>query len=238
MKLLSEPFIQKATRKYLSKQGFGPKNVAITDLREKGVDIKVKKLRPKPIGWYYLVECKGDPKEGVKSMGGSRSSSLNSALGQIISRMHTNRKSLYGGYNYGIALPISFEKQALEKIPYYVGNRLRLSIFIVNCKGEVKKYNHRNLKIIQKNKSKKIYDELNKKLFSQRGYKQQKVDKETLKKLKKLQLKSGWIEDTDVIKRKSPDKLSAIENDEDHLDVLGKVLQKHIREQEQEKKAK
>lgn len=148
-KLLSETFIQKSTRKYLSKQGFGLKNVEVTNLHERGVDIKVKKVRPKPCGWYYLVECKGDPGINVKAPSGSRSSSLNSALGQIISRMHTKRRSPYGGYNYGIALPKSFEKIALEKIPFYVCNKLRLSIFIVDKNSNVEKYDYRKLKKIQ-----------------------------------------------------------------------------------------
>lgn len=149
-KIISEEFVQKSVREFLSKEGFGSENVQITDLREKGVDIKVKKMRPNPIGWYYLVECKGDPKEKVKSPSGSMSSSLNSALGQIVSRMHTARKSLYGGYNYGVAFPISFKKIALKKIPYYVCNRLRLSIFLVEANGHVEKYDHRKLKMIQK----------------------------------------------------------------------------------------
>lgn len=149
-KLLKEQFVKRHVLKYLDKFGFGDPKEKITDLREKGVDIKVKKLRPRPIGWYYLIECKGDPSLKVKSPSGWRSSAINSALGQIISRMHTNRKSLYGGYNYGVALPFSFKDKVLKKIPYYVCNRLRLSIFLVNQKGEVEKYDHRKLKIIQK----------------------------------------------------------------------------------------
>ena len=100
-KLLKEQFVKKAVLKYLAKlpYGFGDPKSKITDLREKGVDIKAQKLRPRPIGWYYLVECKGDSGEKVKHPSGWRSSATNSALGQIISRMHTSRKSLYGGYN-------------------------------------------------------------------------------------------------------------------------------------------
>ncbi len=149
-KLLKEQFIKKSVLKYLEKYGFGNPKEKTTDLREKGVDIKVKKLRPKPCGWYYLVECKGDPSKGVKAPEGSRNSIMNSAIGQIITRMHTKRKALYGGYNYGIAFPYSFKNRVLKKIPYYVCNRLRLSIFLVNPKGEVEKYDHRKLKIIQK----------------------------------------------------------------------------------------
>ena len=64
--------------------------------------------------------------------------------------MNNSRKSLYGGYNYGVAFPYSFADKALKKIPYYVCNRLKLSIFLVGPKGEVEKYGHRKLKIVQK----------------------------------------------------------------------------------------
>lgn len=85
-KLLKEQFVKKCVLNYLKKFGFGNPKTKITDLREKGVDIKVQKLRPRPCGWYYLVECKGDPSENVKHPKGWRSSATNSAIGQIISR--------------------------------------------------------------------------------------------------------------------------------------------------------
>lgn len=149
-KLLREQFVKKSVLKYLDKYGFKDTKDKITDLREKGVDIKVKKLKPRPYGRYWFIECKGDPSKAVKYPSGWRSSATNSALGQIISRMHTSRKSLYGGYNYGVAFPCSFKDKVLKKIPYYVCNRLRLSIFLVNQKGEVEKYDHRKMKIVQK----------------------------------------------------------------------------------------
>ena len=146
-KLLKEQFVKKSVLKYLDKYGFGDPKQKITELYERGVDIKVKH---KHFGRYYLVECKGDPGEKVKHPNGWRSSATNSALGQIISRMHTSRKSPYGGYNFGVAFPYSFKDKALKKIPYYVCNRLRLSIFLVDNGGNVEKYDHRKLKIIQK----------------------------------------------------------------------------------------
>jgi len=148
-RLLKEEFIQKKIIEYLSEtKGFN-KPVKPTGLREHGVDIKMKH---KTCGWYFLVECKGDPSKNVKSPEGWRSSAMNSALGQIITRMHTGRKSVYGGYNYGIAFPHSFKNRVLSKIPYYVCNRLRLSIFLVKANKEVEEYNHRKLKTIQNNK--------------------------------------------------------------------------------------
>lgn len=149
MELLEEPFVQKQVINYLSEtKGFN-KPVKPTGLREHGVDVKMKH---KKCGWYFLVECKGDPSKNVISPEGWRSSAMNSALGQIITRMHTARKAIYGGYNYGIAFPYSFKNRVLQKIPYYICNRLRLSIFLVNDKGKVEEYNHRKLKLIQNNK--------------------------------------------------------------------------------------
>ena len=119
---MKEPTVEMAVRGFLYTKGFGKKKKlkdCVKKLHERGVDIKVKKLRPKPIGWYYLVECKGDPGKKAKAHSGWRSSALNSALGQIISRMHTDRKSPYGGYNYGIAFPVSFEKTAFEPLTLY-----------------------------------------------------------------------------------------------------------------------
>jgi len=146
MKLLTEPFVQKKVIDYLEKvKGFNPPEKP-TGLNEHGVDIKMKH---KSCGWYFLVECKGDPSESVKQPNGWRSSAMNSAIGQIITRMHTDRKAIYGGYNYGIAFPFSFKEKVLKKIPYYVCNRLRITIFFVDDKGNVEEYNHRKLKTLQ-----------------------------------------------------------------------------------------
>lgn len=148
-KLLSEPFIQEKVINYLSEIKDFNKPVKPTGLREHGVDIKMKH---KKYGSYYLVECKGDPSEKVKNSEGWRSSAMNSALGQIITRMHTKRQSNYGGYSYGIAFPYSFKKRALQKVPYYVCRKLKLTIFLVNEKGDVEEYNYTKLKTIQNNK--------------------------------------------------------------------------------------
>src|SRR3989344_9533513 len=133
-KLLAEPFIQEKVINYLAETKGFTKPMKPTGLREHGVDIKMKH---KNYGRYFLVECKGDPSKNVKSPEGSRNSCMNSALGQIITRMHTNKKGSYGGYNYGIAFPESFKNRVLSKIPFYACNKLRLSIFLVNSGGGV-----------------------------------------------------------------------------------------------------
>lgn len=146
LKLLNEPFVQKSIVKHLAKQGY-TKYLNSRELREHGVDIKVEH---KDYGRYYLVECKGDPGPKVKSPGGSRSSTFNSAVGEIISRMRTRRKRGYKyGYKYGVGFPVSFKETVLKKLPYDVCDKLHLYVFFVNSRGEVEEYNYKKLKAIQ-----------------------------------------------------------------------------------------
>jgi len=147
-KLLTEPFIQKRVISYLSEvKGFN-KPVKPTGLREHGVDIKMKH---KNCGWYFLVECKGDPSDNVKSPEGSRNSCMNSALGQIITRMHRNGIRGYKyGYKYGIAFPVSFKKMILRKMPFDVMDKLNLYLFFVNGIGNVEEIDWKKLRDIKK----------------------------------------------------------------------------------------
>ena len=80
---MTELFVRKKIEKYLKEKGWGD-NLQPCGPRNPGVDIKVKKEKPKKYGRYWLIETKGDPGSKVKSPSGSRSSSFNSAIGQII----------------------------------------------------------------------------------------------------------------------------------------------------------
>tara|TARA_Y100000310_G_scaffold288684_2_gene314561 strand:- start:8074 stop:8529 length:456 start_codon:yes stop_codon:yes gene_type:complete len=143
VKLLKEPFVQDSIISYLKEQGWNS-NLVSKNLTEVGVDIKV---RNNKFSRYWLIEVKGDPSEKVKSPSGIRSSSFNSALGQIITRMHTNRKRGYKyGYKYGMGFPSSYKKMALKKLPYDVCDKLNLYLFFVNNKGEVEEFDHRKIK--------------------------------------------------------------------------------------------
>lgn len=148
-KRIAEKFVEDCVKSFLVKAGFLD-NGKQKELWEHGVDIKMKH---KSCGWYYLVECKGEPgaRGPVKSFSGSMSSSINSAIGQIVSRMHTDRKSRYGGYNFGVAFPVSFKEKAIKRVPFYVCKNLRLSLFFVNCDGKVEKITWSELKKIQFN---------------------------------------------------------------------------------------
>lgn len=103
--VMREDYVQQMILDFLAENGWS-KNASAPELRETGVDIKV---RNNNFGRYFLVECKGDPSLKVKSPSGSSYSCMNSAMGQIISRMHNNRKrnDKYG-YKYGLGFPISF----------------------------------------------------------------------------------------------------------------------------------
>jgi len=148
---MTETFIQKKIEKYLKEKGWSD-NLQPHGPRNPGVDIKVKKEKPKKYGRYWLIEVKGDPSKKVKSPGGSRSSSFNSAVGQIITRMHTKRKRYkqsYHGYKYGIGFPLSFKKKVLNNLPYYVCGKLNLYAFFVSSRAKVEEYNHTKIKNFQ-----------------------------------------------------------------------------------------
>lgn len=146
-KLLEEPFVQQSIVKHLSLKGWS-RNLTSRGLNEHGVDIKVKNNK---VSRYWLIETKGDPSIKVKSPYGSRISTFHSALGQIITRMHTDRKRGYKyGYKYGIGFPVSFKEMVLKKLPYDTCDKLNLYVFFVNKRGDVEEYNHEGIKRIQK----------------------------------------------------------------------------------------
>ena len=146
--ITTEPFVQKSIIEYLGLKGWA-NNLKSKELTESGCDIKVCNNR---FARYWLIECKGDPSEKVKSPSGSRSSCFNSALGQIITRMHTNRKRSYKyGYKYGIGFPSSYKKMVIKKLPYDVCDKLNLYVFFVNHKGEVEEYDYKQIKKVQVN---------------------------------------------------------------------------------------
>ena len=92
--IITEGFVQKCIVSYLKIRGWNT-SLKNAELWEQGVDIKV---RNNKFSRYWLIEAKGDPSIKVKSPAGSISSSFNSAVGQIITRMHRNGKR---GYKYG-----------------------------------------------------------------------------------------------------------------------------------------
>lgn len=144
--IITEDFVQNALIKHLEKEGWS-RSLQSAELWEQGVDIKV---RNDKFSRYWLIEAKGDPSIKVKSPVGSQSSSFNSAVGQIITRMHRNGVRGYKyGYKYGIAFPDSFRKMVLRKMPFDVMDKLNLYLFFVDKKKNVEEIDWRKLKEIK-----------------------------------------------------------------------------------------
>jgi len=142
--IITEDFVQSSLIKYLEFNGWS-KSLQKAELWEQGVDIKV---RNNKFSRYWLIEAKGDPSITVKSPAGSMSSSFNSAVGQIITRMHRNGARGYKyGYKYGIAFPMSFKKMVMRKIPFDVMDKLNLYLFFVDGIGNVEETDWKKLKV-------------------------------------------------------------------------------------------
>lgn len=147
--IITETFVQNSLIKYLEINGWS-KSLKSAELWEQGVDIKV---RNNKFARYWLIEAKGDPSLRVKSPSGSMSSSFNSALGQIITRMHRDGKRGYKyGYKYGVAFPVSFKKMVVRKIPFDVMDKLNLYLFFVGGSGDIEEVDWKKLRDIKMDK--------------------------------------------------------------------------------------
>lgn len=142
-KLLSEDFVQEKVIDYLTSQGWSTSLKAKT-LKEHGVDIKV---RINKFSRYFLIECKGDASPKAKYPRSHREVHFNLALGQIITRMQTDRARGYKyGYKYGVGYPASFKDMVLRRLPYDVCDKLNLYIFFVDDNGQVEQYDWKQIK--------------------------------------------------------------------------------------------
>jgi hypothetical protein len=141
--IITEDFVQSCVIRHLEENGWS-KSLKSKELWEQGVDIKV---RNNNFARYWLIEAKGDPSVKVINPSGSQSSSFNSALGQIITRMHRNGARGYKyGYKYGIAFPSSFRGMVLRKIPFDVMDKLNLYLFFVDKNGFVEELDWKKVK--------------------------------------------------------------------------------------------
>ncbi len=149
--IITEDFVQSSLVKYLEINGWS-KSLQSAELWEQGVDVKV---RNNKFSRYWLIEAKGDPSIKVKSPSGSMSSSFDSAVGQIITRMHRNGQRGYKyGYKYGVVFPASFKKMVLRKIPFDVMDKLNLYLFFVDRTGGVEEIDWKKLKKVLNVKTK------------------------------------------------------------------------------------
>ena len=133
-KLVSEKFVKQAIVKWLFRNGWG-RNLEIGELRDKGVDIKV---RNNKFSRYFLIETKGESK--IRQ---GQEVAFVYSLGQIITRMKAGGSTRY---YYGLGLPESSAKIAVRRIPWQVAKKLLLYIFSVNKTGKVKQYSWQDIK--------------------------------------------------------------------------------------------
>jgi len=145
---MREPEVQKCVVAYLSAKGWS-KNLVSKKGKEHGVDIKVSH---KKYARYWEIEVKGEASEKAKHPRSHREVNFILALGQIITRMHTNRKRNYKyGYKYGVAYPVSFRDLVIRRLPFDVCDKLNLYVFFVDDSGQTEVLGWKELKSFQKN---------------------------------------------------------------------------------------
>lgn len=144
--LLTEDFVQEQIVKYLALNGWS-KSLKAKGLREHGVDIKV---RNDKFARYWLIEVKGDASSKAKSPRSAREVNFNLALGQIMTRMHSNGARGYKyRYKYGVGYPASFKSIVVRRLPFDVCDKLNLYVFFVDEAGVVELLSWQNLKKLQ-----------------------------------------------------------------------------------------
>lgn len=145
-KLLTEDFVQNSIIEYLNQKGWS-KSLKSKTLKEHGVDIKV---RNNKFSRYWLIEVKGDASPNAKYPRSHREVNFNLAIGQIITRMGTDRKRGYKyGYKYGVGYPSSFKDIVLRRLPFDVCDKLNLYVFFANEDGEVEVFDWKQIKAFQ-----------------------------------------------------------------------------------------
>jgi len=135
-KIISEDFVKNSIIKWLSANGWG--HFQFGDLHEKGVDIKAKHHQ---YSRYFLVETKGQGK--IRQ---ADEVAFVYSLGQIITRMKTNKTTRY---YFGLGLPDVSAKIALRRLPWQVAKKLLLYVFSVDQSGNVGQYSWQDLKKAQ-----------------------------------------------------------------------------------------
>ncbi len=135
-KIISEDFVKNSIIKWLSANGWG--HFQFGDLHQQGVDIRAKHHQ---YSRYFLVEAKGQGK--IRQ---ADEVAFVYSLGQIITRMKTNKTTRY---YFGLGLPDVSAKIALRRLPWQVAKKLLLYVFSVDQSGNVSQYSWQDLKKVQ-----------------------------------------------------------------------------------------
>lgn len=133
----SEEFVKRSVIKFLTHRGWS-RSLEWDDAKVHGVDIKVTNSK---YGRTFFIETKGTST--------SRSSAENAfihSLGQIVTRM----KNPDARYYYGLALTEASAAIAIRRVPFQFAVKAHLHIFSVNNQGEVRWFQPRDIKRLQK----------------------------------------------------------------------------------------
>lgn len=119
----------------------------VADLHQHGVDLYL--VGGSKNSERFLIECKGKSyANNPKSANAINKECWLLALGQIVTRMSTNRViesgklkgSISRAYKYGLGLYWVAAQVALRRIPRKIASTLNLYIFAVNDEGQVKMF--------------------------------------------------------------------------------------------------
>ena len=120
---MKEITVIKFLKRYLKNRGWDLIQLGVHD-----VDILARKS-----GTYFWIQCKGNPTEKAKHPHAQSLKYVQIVIGQIISKMKHFKGDLYG-----IAFPSDFEPFVKRHMPRIVAKKLKLSIFFVDHKGNVR----------------------------------------------------------------------------------------------------
>ena len=132
---LTEERVRNAVIAKLASMNYMPR--AINSLSEHGVDITARHQR---YGRYFLVEVKGEPRNGVKSAKAGREVRFLQGLGQLITRIQPER-----GYYYGLAFPSTYRDTVTRRLHPALLKRLKIHLFFVDDRLKVEHLAWRDL---------------------------------------------------------------------------------------------
>ncbi|MFA4975751.1 MAG: hypothetical protein WC839_03850 [Candidatus Paceibacterota bacterium] len=132
--MIKETQVEKNLRRYLAKKGWSETNTT------RGVGQHDWDIRAFHSKWRknLLIECKGD--SNSKNNTQKIHNAFWTSIGQVMARMEIQGNDKKKGRIYAIGIPLSWEnvfKKKAKKMEYG-WNFLKLRIFLVNNKGEVK----------------------------------------------------------------------------------------------------
>lgn len=148
--ILSETFIVEKIKQFLINKPNGnwhEDKIKTSSLYGHGADIIL--VGGKHNGERFIIECKGKSyAQSLKARKSINKECWLSALGQIITRMNTeriissenNKGAVNRAYKYGLGLYWESAQIALRRIPKTIAQTLNLYIFSCNDKGEIKQF--------------------------------------------------------------------------------------------------